>query len=120
MLHQLRSNCINVASTLGFSAHLIAGISGHTLQSKLYDAYLEAPLHQKIELATKMTSLAVADLTPSALQIEAYKSAEENINNKFNEIVQQNAFRDLAEVSSKYDSKGLSLNVYAFALDHTV
>ena len=67
-----------------------------------------------------MTSLAVADLTPSALQIEAYKSAEENINKKFNEIVQQNAFRDLAEVSSKYDSKGLSLNVDASALDHTV
>ena len=50
------------------------------LCQKIYDAYLEAPLHQKLELATK-------------IQIEAYKSPEANINEKFNQIIQENAFR---------------------------
>ena len=46
-----------------------------------------------------MTCLAAADLTPSGIQIEACKSPEENVNQKFNEIVKQNAFRGLADVS---------------------
>ena len=47
-----------------------------------------------------MTCLAAADLTPNGLQIEACQSPEENVNEKFNEIVKQNAFRGLAEVST--------------------
>ena len=71
----------------------------NSFQAKIYDAYLEAPLHQKLELATKMTALAAADLTATGIQIEAYKSPEANINEKFNQIIQANAFRSLADVS---------------------
>ena len=60
---------------------------------------MEAPLHQKLELATKMTALAAADLTATGIQIEAYKSPEADINEKFNQIIQANAFRSLADVS---------------------
>ena len=46
-----------------------------------------------------MTALAAADLTATGIQIEAYKSPEANINEKFNQIIQANAFRSLADVS---------------------
>ena len=49
-----------------------------------------------------MTCLAAADLTPSGIQIESCKSPEENINKKFDDIVKQNAFRGLADVSHIY------------------
>ena len=46
-----------------------------------------------------MTALAAADLTATGIQIEAYKSPEADINEKFNQIIQANAFRSLADVS---------------------